>query len=1846
MEAEGKIKNQIVITHYVNPHKFWYKPFRVGNRNKQQRQLEDAIDEYCEQRYYNQDYGPYEPILGEVVAAFDPVRERWLRYSVDKIYEFKGQTKYRLWSIDEGMPKDVARELLKPLPENFHDKSTSSVKRGALKNILPSHNVFDPIEEMLSKRMSPIWNSFANTTMKSFIEGAQYICYENVANYTIGGETIDFGNLLFFTTSKSFSAVTVLSEAGLGMIVESSNFISQISETNVLSSSRSSSVVEDSPEQSFPKYMTPPQFADVGEKGQNQISILNGVNERDFDESVSMIGVQQIKIIPTPKAQPVANNTLAVTVEAPNSGTKKISKLAQKIHGLRQGSKNASPITQPKEQQVNTIVTIPKAKETPSTLQAVQPSPQQHSGVQELKIVSPNQPGEPIRNDPNSLTIDVCQSEKLEYALMHASIDEPAVKQTCATPPNVVEIPQQQTPRVDVNPTGKQGRISQRYNLKNRIALAKTKQNKENRKEPEPESPVPLKGFAPAGVSLESIMRKDLPEVATVQSNGELKRFEKMIQEEKCIFSRQTRYRVLVHGAKVPKPIDSITSANFSPNVHHALEQLGISNMHRLQAYSWPHIMRGNSFLCVNTAATGKTFAYLPAVCSVVQRHIEEAIVPPVSGPVCIIICYTSREVQRIGFYCRKLLRTEANSHLAVHECYGVRNVLKTCNLLFNSCAILITTAPCYRRLYERMPEAFVRKRIQTVVIDNIEEILPHFGPELQLLCKNCDQQGLQMIVTAGHWLSALVGFFRRYNNMIICIGAFFEAAVYAKAAFHLRLGRGSERKQLELIKYIKQHDYRTERTIVFGNDSADLETIGEALRQNSINHVVCSGKMVMQKHAGFQSWDQQVRGDMVVLVCCDELQADLNIAMAQHIIHFSLPPTWSSFTRRFACSFDYYECPYLESVSTDKGRPTTLVLLNENNNQQLPKLIDFLELHKTPIPQELVMLAQNIRSHQERTRVLDGRAVSLLCTHVLGFAGCRSSRSCVYRHVLTVDDLAPMNVPTDGRIKVKIAHVFSPVHFAVRLEGHRLPGSTTWKVLHDSERYTLQDFALQVHFANEERHQMYGVPKRNELCAVFYEQNYWRCRIINFEELNTPDNIGKVQLLLLDIGRIVHVNSSALLLLPEKFRDLSGQTIDVRIAGVIPHDFEQDWDKSATNMAREWIKKYESKPNCHIEGNVLLALRDTIWVDELYLVEQLEDLKTTLVTEKIRATIIAKQFGIADKESFVKVSQLVRDCEALRILPESDSKEMVHTEAQEEPQEAAIDEQLAEDCFSMVDKHGNIPSDDEEMQKPELTQAVSGLQPSVLANSIANEEEIHLPSPEETTERRPSESFEMLPPTQEKDEESQHQFDSLIVNTEYSVVIGRYYSPDNFYVFRSEKLREVQEQIEKFTGKKTNLTPLTNPHAGQYCLVFYENMFQRGRLVAKANENTDQKGLDVFFLDFGGILTCYLEELYTIPDHLLCRLPFLAIKGSFAFIQPTTGTSWTEEVSNKIYDDVLEKYNQGNMLARVIRPKYSQEGAEQPIEGCRWYELLLFEANSTNLFGIVQDILFYELAICSIDEQENPLDLTDCDDDEESLVQVNFTNEEMLQILMQQPIQKRDGDVTKSIDEPARIVEISDEEAACMSRSPSRMSVSTEGNSSVRPALGTRKRRATKASASTTGRGSSVPAVVLPRLNSDYRFPQVVWQQDDFFVVMRVNAPDVARYDLTVDIDALLLKFVSGEGESYLLPLNLFGPVEPQHTTHEIRGLMIVIRLLKLVPTIGWPTLLNHTSKVPWLKEATSVDGSGSGSDDMFATNRWKQMLPVKMDDPCDTVWNESDDAAGSDSDDMMEDKLFLRSG
>lgn len=337
----------------------------------------------------------------------------------------------------------------------------------------------------------------------------------------------------------------------------------------------------------------------------------------------------------------------------------------------------------------------------------------------------------------------------------------------------------------------------------------------------------------------------------------------------------------------------------------------------------------------------------------------------------------------------------------------------------------------------------------------------------------------------------------------------------------------------------------------------------------------------------------------------------------------------------------------------------------------------------------------------------------------------------------------------------------------------------------------------------------------------------------------------------------------------------------------------------------------------------------------------------------------------------------------------------------------------------------------------------------------------------------------------------------------------------------------------------------------------------------------------------------------------------FQAIKAEVACLLPREEgeSGWSAEVSDRIYDEVLANYERFN--AEVI-----EQTSRPPVDAlihCHTYRLLLSGPEPEPVSWLFDDVVERGLARYIEEERPNAIDFNFDDDELKELFAPNGANTQQPQL---RPAEETD-------DSGARIEEVVEPKAA----------EQPQPKMSSKLALLKQRRLRKK-------RSSSNP-LNYPRLKCEFRSPKTIWRQDDALVVIRVSAPEYVKYDLTVDADSVKLCYVH-EGEKYLLSVVLFAAIRPEHAIHEVRGLSIMIRLVKLVQTLQWPSLMRQGDKVPWLQQSLEVPNS----DETDCTEGFDRAQPTvpNLDMSDDSLSDEPDFSDQYDPFDPIVDEYFRR--
>uniref|UniRef100_A0A182MRB2 RNA helicase n=1 Tax=Anopheles culicifacies TaxID=139723 RepID=A0A182MRB2_9DIPT len=229
--------DHIHITHYIDPHCFYYKTETACMQEHEQAKFAVTFNEHCENEYgiiydtvrHVQSGKPAQP--GDLVALRSNQLQRWIRCEVEELLVDLNQTNwYYLWAIDEGFPIKSDIKYVRPLPQAFRQEPAHA-KRGAIINILPGETQYnyDNDEQMLVP--STKWSTGIASTLELMLENAESISFLPRNQFLLQNETIHFGELFITTqTNITHNVAKMLREAcpGQMILIQNSKFFEDI----------------------------------------------------------------------------------------------------------------------------------------------------------------------------------------------------------------------------------------------------------------------------------------------------------------------------------------------------------------------------------------------------------------------------------------------------------------------------------------------------------------------------------------------------------------------------------------------------------------------------------------------------------------------------------------------------------------------------------------------------------------------------------------------------------------------------------------------------------------------------------------------------------------------------------------------------------------------------------------------------------------------------------------------------------------------------------------------------------------------------------------------------------------------------------------------------------------------------------------------------------------------------------------------------------------------------------------------------------------------------------------------------------------------------------------------------------------------------------------------------------------------------------------------------------------------------------------------------------------------------------------------------------------------------------
>lgn len=210
------------------------------------------------------------------------------------------------------------------------------------------------------------------------------------------------------------------------------------------------------------------------------------------------------------------------------------------------------------------------------------------------------------------------------------------------------------------------------------------------------------------------------------------------------------------------------------------------------------------------------------------------------------------------------------------------------------------------------------------------------------------------------------------------------------------------------------------------------------------------------------------------------------------------MPGTWSTFSKRFSAMSNHFE-DFVANTEESVRRtvPYSLILLDESNNEQLPRLVEFMQEHGTPIDPILLRMVAILRGKIEENRLQNHVP---FCTKMLLLGRCNTINACPMRHTLIAADRSRSMIPRSGHIKFDLQHCHSPAHYSVHIVEHLPLGGKKWLPSKLSENFLQFSLAFASHYSDPNNVRVHDPVKVGDVCVVADEDSvtmnsvYHRC--------------------------------------------------------------------------------------------------------------------------------------------------------------------------------------------------------------------------------------------------------------------------------------------------------------------------------------------------------------------------------------------------------------------------------------------------------------------------------------------------------------------------------------------------------------------------------------------------------------------------------------------------------------------------------------------------------------------------------------------------------------------------------
>ncbi|EDV98077.1 GH22915 [Drosophila grimshawi] len=652
------------------------------------------------------------------------------------------------------------------------------------------------------------------------------------------------------------------------------------------------------------------------------------------------------------------------------------------------------------------------------------------------------------------------------------------------------------------------------------------------------------------------------------------------------------------------QPARNMNEVCFLPHIQESMRRLRLVQLLRLQSYAWPHLGQGAGYgaVIVSAPKSGRTLSYVPPLCQLVCSELQVQRCRQhrwnLHGPIALVLGADLTRLRQIGALCNAMLRKGRNEEwLTLVLTVSSARSVEFFQRLLNGVGCLLATPAQFLWLCENN---ITLPSLRFVAYDDVD-LMP--GEQLQQAHKQLlglvKQQAPQLVITTQSYKPQLLRMLHEFNaHRLLLFGDVLEAAIYGGARMRIDLLK-REDKQQKLLHLLEQRPPHLLRTVINCQTDADICELVEMLEAHGYRCLPYyqTADLTVREHV--HRWMQQTRGELLLRTDhCPEL----DIRHAHTLLHYSMSDTWSKFKFRHLTLADNLRNCFKDSqleVKSKQGAERhleqesllSLVFLDESNNNQLPRLVNFLQMHQA-VDERVVQLARQIRDEQERSKCNE----PALCDLLLSLGDCKD-RQCEQRHQLVPwDRQLCAQTPASGDVKLQLIRVYSPAHYCVRVLEHLPPGGNWQPVPHQA---TLE---LQLQLLQSQECVRHWPPVAKEICVYRNTNGYERVRILRVAPI-TQVNLSRtdiaVEVQAMDVDtRQFKTTSGKLYICPEQLRDKPALTIDLRILGLVPFTGERSWHAADGQQCGKWLDAVP-QPN-FLQASIVVSLMHTLFVQDL----------------------------------------------------------------------------------------------------------------------------------------------------------------------------------------------------------------------------------------------------------------------------------------------------------------------------------------------------------------------------------------------------------------------------------------------------------------------------------------------------------------------------------------------------------------------------------------------------------------------------------------------------------------------